>query len=145
VPRVGEVLKETTGKEVLNVHLNGDEAMSFGATFLASNSSSLYRMRKVYLTQPPSHDYKISISPLGQDDEAVIEDPVTPETPEGEEAEGSENKIDYHKEVMLYTQEASYLGQKKTIQLKYDKPMQIKVEAVRPLGDRSEETALELL
>lgn len=68
MPRVGEVLKETTGKEVLNVHLNGDEAMSFGATFLASNSSSLYRMRKVYLTQPPSHDYKISISPLGQDD-----------------------------------------------------------------------------
>ena len=77
-------MKETTGKEVLHVHLNGDEAMSFGATFLASNSSSLYRMRKVYLTQSPSHDYKISISPLGEDDQAVIAEPETPETPEAE-------------------------------------------------------------
>jgi hypoxia up-regulated 1 len=84
VPRVAEVLKETTGKEILNVHLNGDEAMSFGATFLASNSSSLYRMRKVYLTQSPTHDYKISISPLGGDDQAVIEEPETADIPEGE-------------------------------------------------------------
>lgn len=45
----------------------------------------------------------------------MIDEPATPETPEGEEKEDSENKIEYHKEVMLYTQEASYLGQKKTI------------------------------
>lgn len=119
--------------------------MSFGATFLASNSSSLYRMRKVYLTQPPSHDYRISISPLGVDDQAVLEEAAAPEASEDAATEDSENKIDYHKEVMLYTQESSFLGQKKTIQLKYDKPMQIKVEAVRPLGDGSEETSLELL
>jgi hypothetical protein len=71
-------------------------------------------MRKVYLTQSPSHDYKISISPLGEDDQAVIAEPETPDTPEGEETD-EENKITYHKEVMLYTAEASYLGQKKTI------------------------------
>jgi len=51
-------------KEILHVHLNGDEAMAFGATFIATNSSTMYKMRKVYLTQHPSHNYKITIAPI---------------------------------------------------------------------------------
>lgn len=58
----------------LHVHLNGDEAMSFGATFIATNSSTMYHMRKVYLTQPPSHDYRITIKP--------IEPPINETAPE---------------------------------------------------------------
>lgn len=119
--------------------------MSFGATFLASNSSSLYRMRKVYLTQHPSHDYKVSIKPIGDGEEAVAADTEAPDTPEGAETTDTEEAITYEKDVMLYTREASYLGQKKTIQLRYDRPMRITVEASRPLGDGSEETSLELL
>lgn len=64
VPRVQEVLKRTMNKEMLHVHLNGDEAMAFGATFIATNSSSMYHMRKIYLTQPPSFNYRISIYPI---------------------------------------------------------------------------------
>ena len=114
VPKAQEILKEMTGKEILHVHLNGDEAMSFGATFLASNSSSLYRMRKVYLTQHPTHDYKVSISPIGGEDAAVIEEAEVPETPDAE-SDDQEDKITYEKEVILYKRDASYLGQKKTI------------------------------
>lgn len=40
IPRVSEIIKEISGKSELMVHLNGDEAMSFGASFIASNSSS---------------------------------------------------------------------------------------------------------
>ena len=48
----------------LHVHLNGDEAMSFGSAFIASNSSSSFKVRKVYLTQHPKYDIKVKISPL---------------------------------------------------------------------------------
>ena len=48
----------------LHVHLNGDEAMSFGAAFIASNSSANYKVRKVYLTQHPKYDIRIRMSPL---------------------------------------------------------------------------------
>ena len=34
----------------LHVHLNGDEAMSFGSAFIAANSTSIFKVRKVYLT-----------------------------------------------------------------------------------------------
>ena len=50
VPKVQEIIKETMKTEELHVHLNGDEAMCFGASFMASNSSSSYKVRKVYLT-----------------------------------------------------------------------------------------------
>lgn len=39
VPRVQELLQETLKKTELGVHLNGDEAMCFGAAFIAANSS----------------------------------------------------------------------------------------------------------
>ena len=40
IPRVSELIKEATEKSELMVHLNGDEAMSFGSSFIAANSSS---------------------------------------------------------------------------------------------------------
>jgi hypoxia up-regulated 1 len=53
-----EVLKAHTNKE-LSVHLNGDEAMCFGAAFIAANSSASFKVRKVYLTQHPRFSYKV--------------------------------------------------------------------------------------
>ena len=50
VPRVQEILQEKLQKNELGVHLNGDEAMCFGSAFIASNSSSSFKVRKVYLT-----------------------------------------------------------------------------------------------
>jgi len=54
----------------LHVHLNGDEAMSFGSAFIASNSSSSFKVRKVYLTSHPKYDIRIRMSPL--DEEVAI-------------------------------------------------------------------------
>lgn len=63
VPRVQEILQEKLGKQELGVHLNGDEAMCFGAAFIASNSSASFKVRKVYLTQHPAKPIQIHISP----------------------------------------------------------------------------------
>lgn len=84
----------------LHVHLNGDEAMCFGSAFMASNSSSSFKVRKVFLTQHPQHAYKIEIKPL---------EPVAPsDTPNDEDEEG-EKPISYEKEVVLY-KKTDYLG-----------------------------------
>ena len=44
------------------VHLNGDEAMCFGATFVASNNSASVKVRKVYLTQHPTFEYRLELN-----------------------------------------------------------------------------------
>lgn len=132
VPKLQEILKKVAEKDVLHVHLNGDEAMAFGSTFLATNSSSEYRMRKVYLTHHPDHDYRIIIKPIEpkkkEETGKVTADAVTPPVKEeaGAAAEKSkEAAITYDKKVMLYNHKKDYLGQKKTIQLTYDKAMKI--------------------
>jgi len=67
VPHVQELIKEATGKSELMVHLNGDEAMSFGSSFIAANYSDQFQVRKVFLTMHPLHDYKVKIRPLAED------------------------------------------------------------------------------
>lgn len=137
MPKVQEILKKTVEKDILHVHLNGDEAMAFGSTFIATNSSSEFRMRKVYLTHHPEFSYRISIKPIEpkkkEDIKAETETPKEGETKEGEakkEAEPVKKKTDekpisYEKTVTLYNHKKDYLGQKKTIQLSYDKAMKI--------------------
>jgi hypothetical protein len=48
------------------VHLNGDEAMCFGAAFIAANSSASFKVRKVYLTVHPQSNYSIHITPIDE-------------------------------------------------------------------------------
>lgn len=50
VPKAQDILKEISHKDRLEVHLNGDEGMAFGSAFIAANSSSSYKVRKVFLT-----------------------------------------------------------------------------------------------
>lgn len=45
------------------MHLNGDEAVCFGTAFIAANSSASYKVRKVYLTQHPSYQISIEVTP----------------------------------------------------------------------------------
>jgi hypothetical protein len=40
--------------------------MCFGAAFIAANSSSLFRVRKVFLTQHPEQSFSIHITPIDQ-------------------------------------------------------------------------------
>ena len=101
VPKVQEIIKETMKTEELHVHLNGDEAMCFGASFMASNSSSSYKVRKVYLTQHPQFEYKIEISPMEPVDPAEV-------FSETEDEEG-EKPISYEKENVLFKR-SDYLG-----------------------------------
>jgi hypoxia up-regulated 1 len=49
IPKVAEILQAGLKKD-LSTHLNGDEAMCFGAAFIASNSSSSFKVKQVFLT-----------------------------------------------------------------------------------------------
>lgn len=62
VPKIQELLQQKLGKQELGVHLNGDEAMCFGAAFIASNQSASFKVRKVYLTSHPTSSIYINIS-----------------------------------------------------------------------------------
>lgn len=116
----------------LHVHLNGDEAMSFGSAFIASNSSASFKVRKVYLTQHPKYEIRVNMSPLDQE----VADLKKQETiaaaellEEGEESDA----IVYEKETVLYKR-TDYLGQKKTIHLAYDVNMLVEATAIYPDG-----------
>lgn len=61
-----ELLQSTLQKSELGVHLNGDEAMCFGAAFIASNSSASFKVRKVFLTVHPHSNFSIHIMPLDE-------------------------------------------------------------------------------
>lgn len=50
VPKVLEALEGALDRKDLGVHLNGDEAMCFGSAFIASNSSSSFKVKQVFLT-----------------------------------------------------------------------------------------------
>ena len=97
--------------------------MCFGAAFLAANSSSSFKVRKVLLTQHPNFDIALRIRPLEGD--------------KVETADSSEDGINYFKNVTLYKHDKDYLGQKKTISLTYDVAME--VEAFAQHEDGSEE------
>lgn len=108
----------------LNTHLNGDEAMCFGAAFLAANSSASFKVRKVYLSQHPNFDIAVRIRPLSDELNVELANP-------------EEDGIDYHKDVVLYKTEKDYLGQKKTISLTYDVNMRVDAFAQYPDGSET--------
>jgi hypoxia up-regulated 1 len=109
VPRVHEIIKQEV-QQTLNVHLNGDEAMCFGASYIAANSTSSFKVKKVYLTQHPQFDYRVEIRPL--DDTDIPED----------------SEITYNKDFVLVGR-GDYLGAKKTIALSYDRDLEVRVFA----------------
>jgi len=80
IPKVTEILTAALKKE-LSVHLNGDEAMCFGSAFIASNSSSSFKVKQVFLTQNVPHDVHMRITPL---------DPKDGMTEDEQKAEGVE-------------------------------------------------------
>jgi len=73
IPMVLEKLEQALERKDLGVHLNGDEAMCFGSAFIASNSSSSFKVKSVLLTQHPDYDVHLKISPT-KADEAVSEE-----------------------------------------------------------------------
>ena len=72
-PKTLENMEIAFGRKDLSTHLNGDEAMCFGSAFIASNSSSAYKVKHVFLTQNPKYDVHVKISALN-DEDALTED-----------------------------------------------------------------------
>ena len=127
MPKIQAILKETMDDKELHVHLNGDEAMSFGSAFMAANSTNSFKVRKVYLTQHPKYDVRVNIRPADAEKAAEKAEKQT------EAAESEDDGIVYEKDTVLYKR-SDYLGQKKTIHLYYDVSMRIEATAVYPCG-----------
>lgn len=51
VPAVKDALMTTLAVDTLSSHVNGDEAMSFGASFIAANLSASFVVRDLYLIE----------------------------------------------------------------------------------------------
>jgi hypoxia up-regulated 1 len=127
VPKVTEILSGALKKE-LSVHLNGDEAMCFGAAFMASNSSSNFKVKQVFLTQNAPYEVFMKIQPLDSKDSLT-------------EAEQKAEGID-EDDIVKYTQDfklfntSDYLGKSKAINLNYNRNM--KIEFFRKDGEVEE-------
>ena len=116
IPKVLEMLEAALERKDLGVHLNGDEAMCFGSAFIASNSSSSFKVKSVLLTQHPEYDVHLKISPTKPEDAVSEED---------QKAEGLEEAdiIKYNQEIRLFDHTKDYLGKSKGLSMNYNKDM----------------------
>lgn len=118
IPKVAEILHSYLNRE-LSTKLNGDEAMCFGAAFIASNCSADFKVKQIFLTQHPPNDIYIKISPINASDAL---------TQEEQEAEGIEEAdiIKYTQEFRLFNT-SDYIGKSKALNLNYNKNMRIEL------------------
>lgn len=136
IPMVLEKLEEALERKDLGVHLNGDEAMCFGSAFIASNSSSSFKVKSVLLTQHPDYDVHLKISPTKPEDAVSEED---------QKAEGLEDTdiIKYNQEIRLFDHAKDYMGKSKGLSMNYNKDMTLEFFKVSHNEEGEEE--LELL
>jgi hypoxia up-regulated 1 len=72
VPKVQQILSEyfekESGKNIpLGQHLNGEEASALGAALVGANSSSSFRVKKIFFSDVSSHSYAVQVvSPAGE-------------------------------------------------------------------------------
>lgn len=93
--------------------------MCFGSAFIASNSSSAFKVKQVFMTQNLKHDVFLKISPLNESDAL---------TEEEQRAEGLEDDeiVKYNQEFRLFNT-SDYIGKSKGLSLNYDKNMQLEL------------------
>jgi hypoxia up-regulated 1 len=63
VPCIQSHLEKIFQPLPLGQHLNGDESIVFGGAYIAANSSSSYRVRKVVFTDISENEYSLQINP----------------------------------------------------------------------------------
>ena len=63
VPCIQTRLEEMVSPLQLGQHLNGDESIVFGGAYIAANSSSSFRVRKVVFTDISENEYSLTINP----------------------------------------------------------------------------------
>merc|ERR1740117_1741218 len=66
VPKIqqllGEYVEEKAGKKIpLGQHLNGEEAAAQGAVLVGANSSSSFRVKKIFFTDISTHEYSVQV------------------------------------------------------------------------------------
>lgn len=66
VPKVQQLLneyvEEKAGKKIpLGQHLNGEEAAAQGAVLVGANSSSSFRVKKIFFTDVTTHEYSVQV------------------------------------------------------------------------------------
>jgi hypoxia up-regulated 1 len=67
VPKVQSILSEFFAKEKqlpLGQHLNGEEAGALGAALVAANSSSSFRVKKIFFSDITAHEYAVQVVSL---------------------------------------------------------------------------------
>jgi len=116
IPKVLEMLEAALERKDLSVHLNGDEAMCFGSAFIASNSSSSFKVKSILLTQHPEYNVQLKISPTNATDSISEED---------QKAEGLEEAdiIKYNQDLRLFDHTKDYMGKSKGLSMNYNKDM----------------------
>ena len=63
--------------DTLGQHINGDEAMSFGASYIAANMSASFVVRDLYLIEQIPHDVRLKIDGVDYDEVIFFKgDPV---------------------------------------------------------------------
>ena len=117
MPKVTDILEEYLQRKDLSVHLNGDEAMCFGAAFIASNSSQTMKVKQIFLTHNPEYDILLKISPMNSEDAISEEDQL---------AEGREEAdiIKFNQDIKLFNT-TDYLGKSKGLSMNYNKNMKL--------------------
>ena len=130
-PKTLENMEIAFGRKDLSTHLNGDEAMCFGSAFIASNSSSSFKVKSVLVTQHPDYDVHLKISPTKPED-AVSED--------DQKAEGLEEAdiIKYNQEIRLFNHEKDYMGKSKGLSMNYNRDMKLEFFRVTKSEDGEE-------
>lgn len=125
------MLETALERKDLGVHLNGDEAMCFGSAFIASNSSSSFKVKSVLLTQHPEFDVHLKISPTKPED-AMSED--------DQKAEGLEDNdiVKYNQEIRLFNHEKDYMGKSKGLSMNYNRDMTLQFFRVTMSADGEE-------
>ena len=129
------MLEVALERKDLGVHLNGDEAMCFGSAFIASNSSTSFKVKSVLLTQHPEFDVHLKISPT-KPEEAMSED--------DQKAEGLEEAdiIKYNQEIRLFNHQKDYLGKSKGLSMNYNRDMTLEFFRVTMSDDGEEQLDL---
>ena len=94
IPKVQEMIKNYMGKDI-NMHINGDDSMALGASLIAANLTSTFRVMVPEVNDGPNYKTDIEIKGLYNDD-------------------------DFHKESNLMKEKQRY-GHKKLINLKHNK------------------------
>ena len=66
VPKIQEILKSYVGNKDIGAHLNGDEAMALGASFIAANCSPSFRVRDIRLNDGFNFEVELVIKNLDE-------------------------------------------------------------------------------